>query len=427
MHAETATRTISARTSDFGGLVMEDLIEIQIVDAMDMLSMSVLVLFLGMYLNHKIRLLSENYIPPAVTGGLLFSLVTWLVYSQLGIQVEFDMRIRDLLLLVFFSTVGLSARMKTVAAGGKSLAILVCVAAVFLVLQNTVGIAIALWREAHPAYGLLAGSISFAGGHGTAIAWGAVAEEAGFERASEIALAFATFGLVAGGLVGGPIARRLMRTAHLEGSTEEMSDDGLEITRELADPTEWMRPVLVTLLALALCVSFGDLVNRHLFVREVRLPGFLTAMFIGILVTNFADTIRRPLAHATIGRFGEISLHIFLAMSMMAIELWALDDLGSVIMIVLVAQVLLMTVFAVFVVFRFMGSDYDAVVIASGFVGMGLGATPVAIANMNAVTHRYGPSTKAFLVVPLVGAFFIDILNAGTINVFIDLIRNYLI
>ncbi len=392
-----------------------------------MLALSVVVLFLGMYLNRRFRFLSENYIPPAVTGGLIFSVATWLVYDQLSIQLEFDMRIRDLLLLVFFSTVGLSARVKTVVAGGKSLAILVGVAAVFLVLQNTVGVAIALMRGAHPAYGLLAGSISFAGGHGTAIAWGAVAEEAGFARAGEIGLAFATFGLVAGGLVGGPIARRLMRSGGLEGSVEEVYKDGPKIAKELADPTEWIYPVLVTLLALALCVSLGDLVNRYLFMRDVRLPGFLTAMFVGILVTNFADTIRRPLAHATIDRFGEVSLHIFLAMSMMAIELWALDDMASVIMIVLVAQVLLMTVFAVFVVYRFMGRNYDAVVIAAGFVGMGLGATPVAIANMNAVTHRYGPSTKAFLVVPLVGAFFIDILNAGTINFFIDVIRNYLV
>jgi len=405
---------------------MEEAIQIQKIEAMDVLSLSVLVLFLGMYLNRKFRFLSENYIPPAVTGGLIFSIATWLLYVQLGIQVEFDMRIRDLFLLVFFSTVGLSARMKTVIAGGRSLAVLVVVAAVFLALQNSVGVAIALASGAHPAYGLLAGSISFAGGHGTAIAWGAVAEEAGFARATEIGLAFATFGLVTGGLVGGPIARRLMRTGGLEGSVEEISDDGAKIMSELADPTEWIRPVLVTLLALALCVSFGDLVNRYLFEQDVRLPGFLTAMFIGILVTNVADTIRRPLAHSTIDRFGEVSLHIFLAMSMMAIELWVLDDAASTIMIVLVAQVLLMTVFAVFVVYRVMGRNYDAVVIAAGFVGMGLGATPVAIANMNAVTHRYGPSTKAFLVVPLVGAFFIDLLNAGTINVFIDLIRNYL-
>jgi ESS family glutamate:Na+ symporter len=407
--------------------MMEEGIRIQHVVAMDMLSLSVLVLFLGMYLNRKIRFLSENYIPPAVTGGLLFSVATWLVYVQFDIQVEFDMRIRDLLLLVFFSTVGLSARMKTLVAGGRSLAILVCVAAVFLALQNSLGIAIALLLDAHPAYGLLAGSVSFAGGHGTAIAWGAVAEEAGLVGASGIGLTFATFGLVSGGLVGGPIARWLMQSGGLEGSLEEDRDDGLDITSDDDDPMAWLYPVLTTLLVLAICVSVGDLVNRYLFVREVRLPGFLTAMFIGILVTNFADTVRRPLARATLDRFGEVSLHIFLAMSMMTIELWALGNAASAIMIVLVAQILLMTIFAVFVVYRVMGRDYDAVVIAAGFAGMGLGATPIAIANMDAITTRYGPSAKALLVVPLVGAFFIDLLNAGTINFFIGLIRTYLV
>jgi ESS family glutamate:Na+ symporter len=150
-------------------------------------------------------------------------------------------------------------------------------------------------------------------------------------------------------------------------------------------------------------------------------------MFVGILVTNLADTIRKPLARATIDRFGEVSLHIFLAMSMMTIQLWALGNAASAILFVLVAQILLMTIFAIWVVYRVMGRDYDAIVIAAGFAGLGLGATPVAIANMNAVTARYGPSTKAFLVVPLVGAFFIDLLNAGTINFFIRLIRNHLL
>jgi ESS family glutamate:Na+ symporter len=407
--------------------MMEESIRLQEIAAMDMLSLSVLVLFSGMYLSRKIRFLSENYIPPAVIGGLLFSLATWLIYAQLNIQLEFDMRIRDLLLLVFFSTVGLSARMRTLAAGGRSLAILVGVAAVFLVLQNSLGIAIAMLWDAHPAYGLLAGSVSFAGGHGTAIAWGAAAEEAGFVGASELGLAFATFGLVAGGLVGGPIARWLIQSDGLEGSTEEGPDVGLEIKNDRDDPIAWLYPVLTTLLVLALCVSLGDLVNRYLSMREIRLPGFLTAMFVGIIITNFADTIRRPLARVTIDRFGEISLHLFIAMSMMTVQLWAFGSALNAIVMVLVCQVLLMTIFAVFVVYRVMGRDYDAVVMAAGFAGLGLGATPVAIANMDAVTGRFGASTKAFLVVPLVGAFFIDLLNAGTIKFFIGLIKNYLV
>ncbi len=401
--------------------------EVVIVEPMDMLSMSILVLFVGMYLNRKIRFLAENYIPPAVTGGLLFSLATLLIYQLAEIEVDFDMKFRDLLLLVFFSTVGLSARLRTLAAGGRVLVLLVAAAGVFLLLQNAVGIAIAMLRGAHPGYGLLAGSIAFAGGHGTAIAWGQLAEDAGFEGASAIGLAFATFGLVAGGLVGGPIARRLMERYRPEPPAPEPDVEPRPGTPEAATEESWLYTVLLTLLLLALCVSLGDFVHRFLSYRGTTLPGFLTSMFVGILLTNVADTLKRPLATATIDRFGEVALNVFLAMSMMAIELWTLGSAATVIMIVLFAQVLLMTIFAILVVFRLVGRDYDAVVIAAGFAGLGLGATPVAIANMNAVTSRYGPSPKAFIVVPLVGAFFIDLLNAGTINFLIGVIRRHLL
>ena len=173
--------------------------------------------------------------------------------------------------------------------------------------------------------------------------------------------------------------------------------------------------------------NLGDLVNRYLSMRDILLPGFLTSMFVGILLTNLADVTERPLSKATIDRFGDVALNVFLAMSMMAIQLWTLTSAAAVIMVVLLAQILLMTIFAVFIVFRVMGRDYHAVVIASGFAGLGLGATPVAIANMNALTSRYGPSPQAFLVVPLVGAFFLDLLNAGTIKFFIRVIRNHLL
>ena len=368
--------------------------EVVTIQPMDMLSMSILVLFIGVYLNRKIRFLGDNYIPPAVTGGLLFAIVTLLIYSFAAVEINFDMAFRDLLLLVFFSTVGLSARFSTLAEGGRALALLVLVAGVFLILQNSVGIGIAMIAGAHPAYGLLAGSISFAGGHGTAIAWGQVAEDAGLEGALAIGLAFATFGLVAGGLVGGPIARRLMEHYQPQLPTDE-SETGVteQVDASTAEVTEgnWLYTVLMALLMLALCVSLGDVVNRFLSYRGTTLPGFLTSMFVGILLTNFADAMKRPLAMATIDRFGEVALNVFLAMSMMAIQLWTLTSAAAVIMIVLLAQVLLMTIFAIFVVFRVMGRNYDAVVIATGFAGLGLGATPVAIANMNSVTSRYGP------------------------------------
>jgi ESS family glutamate:Na+ symporter len=390
-------------------------------DTMEMLAISIGVLFLGMFLNRKVRFLGDNYIPPAVTGGLLFAVGTMLVYYVVDLEVSFDMRLRDLLLLVFFSTVGLSARLQSLAAGGKALAILTVVAAVFLVVQNTLGIAIAMLGDYRPAYGLMAGSVSFAGGHGTAIAWGQVAEDAGLEGAIGLGMAFATFGLVAGGLVGGPVARRLIaRTALPQGAASSALDPG-DVEAE-ARTQDWLYSVLSALFVIALCVSLGEAVNQWLLGGGFRLPGFLTAMFVGIVITNSMDFMKKPLQTAVLDRFGEVSLNIFLAMSMMAIQLWTLASAFAVITIVLLAQVLLMTVFAVLIVYRVMGRDYDAVVIASGFTGLGLGATPVAIANMDAVTARYGPSTKAFLVVPLVGAFFIDLLNAGTINFFIRLL-----
>ena len=399
------------------------------VPLMDMLSLSILVLFVGMYLNRKIHFLGDNYIPPAVTGGLLFATGVTLVYSYADIQLEFDMRLRDLLLLVFFSTVGLSARLKTLAGGGKALLVLVLLAGVFLFLQNAVGIAIALSRDAHPGYGLMAGSISFAGGHGTAIAWGQVAEDAGLEGAASLGLALATFGLVAGGLVGGPIARRLIEHRQATMPTPHAEESIVDAVSEVVENDEenWLFNVLVSILVLSLCVSLGDIVNRNLSDHGLRLPGFLTSMFVGIVIVNLTDLLRKPLNMEFVEKFSALSLNIFLAMSMMAIQLWTLATVAQAIFIVLVLQVLLMTLFAIYVIFRAMGSDYDAVVIAAGFAGMGLGATPVAIANMNAITSRLGPSTRAFLVVPLVGAIFIDLLNAGTINFLIGVIRDYLV
>lgn len=404
--------------------------EISIVEVplMDMLSLSIVVLFVGMYLNQKIRLLKENYIPPAVTGGLLFATGVTLVYSFADIQLEFDMRLRDILLLVFFSTVGLSARFRALAAGGKALLVLVVIAAVFLILQNTVGVAIAISRDVNPGWGLIAGSISFAGGHGTAIAWGQVAEDAGMKGASSIGVAFATFGLVAGGLVGGPIARRLIDRRQISMPTPQAEESLADSVSEMVknSDADWLFNVLVSILVLSLCVSLGDIVNRNLSGLGLRLPGFLTSMLVGIVIVNMTDLFQKSLNMEFVEKFSALSLNIFLAMSMMAIQLWTLAAAAQAIFIVLVLQVLLMTLFAIYVVFRVMGRDYDAVVIASGFAGMGLGATPVAIANMNAITSQYGPSTKAFLIVPLVGAFFIDILNAGTIKVFIQIMHDYL-
>lgn len=392
----------------------------------DGLILSIVVLFVGLFLNRRVRLLRENFIPPAVTGGIICSAITAVIFFTADLEISFDLQIRDVLLLVFFSTIGLSAKLKTLLPGGKALAILVGAAAIFLIFQDAMGVSIALLFGAHPGYGLMAGSVSLAGGHGTAIAWGDQAEAAGLVGAGELGIAFATFGLVAGGVLGGPIARRLLEKNNLSGPKAEVN--GSETTSNADDGGAGeLYAILTAILILTVCVAIGDSVNRFLFDKDVLLPGFLTAMFVGIFITNAADMLRLRFNAVTVDKFGEVALNLFLAMSLMSMQLWVLAGAVGPILIALLLQMLVIALFATFVVFRVMGRDYDAAVMSAGFVGLGLGATPVAIANMDSITLRYGPSAKAFLVVPLVGAFFIDVLNAGTIKFFINVISKWLI
>ena len=386
----------------------------------DVLIVAIVVWFLGTWLTDRISFLKHYNIPAAVTGGLICSLLVTAVYVFLDRQLSFDMRIRDVLLLVFFSTIGLSAKLRLLAEGGKALMILLAVAAVFLILQDVTGVMLAKLMGVHPAYGLFGGSISLAGGHGTAIAWGNEAAKAGMPQAGEIGLAFATFGLIAGGVIGGPIGEWLIRRNNLR-DPEQLKSSVDKDNDAMLPHAAPLSGVLGTLLVLAICVEAGDLVNRLLFSRGVTLPGFLTSMMVGIILTNGADLFRVKLSETAIDRGAEVSLQLFLCMSLMSMQLWTLVQSIGPIMIVMAAQMLLMTLFAVWVVFRVMGRDYDASVIAAGFSGLGLGATPVGIANMNAMTSKYGPSPKAFLVIPLIGAFFIDLTNALVIKFFIGL------
>ena len=396
------------------------------VASVDMLSLSIVVLFVGMYLNRKVRVLRENFIPPAVTGGLIFSVGATLMYFAFDIELEFDLWLRDLFLLVFFTTVGLSARLRLLVAGGKALAKLIAVAAVFLVLQDLTGVGLAMLVDVAPGYGLMGGSISLAGGHGTAIAWGKEAEAAGLVGAEAIGISFATFGLIAGGLLGGPVAKRLIRKHGLKPSAraEKTVTDSNDATPPHAE--DRLFNVLRTLLYLAVCISAGNGVNRFLFSEGVLLPGFLVAMLFGILLTNVFSEIGRPMDVTIVDRFGEISLNLFLAMSMMSMQLWLLADSANLIVFLLIAQVVVMTLYAGVIVFRVMGADYDASVISAGFVGLGLGATPVAIANVDSVAKRFGTSVKALIVIPLTGAFFIDVMNAAVIKFFVEIITRWL-
>lgn len=391
------------------------------LEGTDVVILSVLVLYVGNFLTRKIPFLKKYNIPSAVTGGLICSGVVAAIFSWTGTKITFDLAIRDLLLLVFFSTIGLGAKFKVLAAGGKLLAILVVAAFVFLVLQDLTGVLMAKLMGANPGLGLFGGSISFAGGHGTAIAWGQEATKAGIVGAAELGIACATFGLIAGGLIGGPIAQRLINKHNLKPTGDTQPE---KVAEPETRPEQLQSPILIkhrldALLVIAICVGLGDTINRWLFSEGVMLPGFLTAMFVGILITNFGSMMGFQLNESVVSNANELSLQLFLAMSLMSMQLWMLAKAIGPILLVVFAQGLVITIFATFIVFRLMGRNYDAAVISAGFCGLGLGATPIAIANMSAVTGKYGPSPKAFIVVPLVGAFFIDIMNAVVIKYFI--------
>jgi ESS family glutamate:Na+ symporter len=342
-----------------------------------------------------------------------------IIYLATSRQIDFDLALRDELLLVFFGTIGLSAKFKSLMTGGKALAILVICSVGFLILQDVAGIGVAILFGGHPAYGLLAGSISFAGGHGSAISYGQLASDQGLSGAMELGLACATFGLIAGGVIGGPIARRLITKYGVSGEIEKQAFvPGPEETSEAGPVT--LNGMLNSIFVLTICIAAGAAVNEWIVERaEMPLPGFLTAMFVGILITNGIDFTKTELHKPSISLCSDVSLQLFLAMSLMSLQLWTLGGAIGPLLAILLVQIGVMVVFALYVVFPAMGRDYDAAVIASGFSGLGLGATPVGIANMHAVTEKYGASQKAFLVVPLVGAFFLDIANATIIQAFL--------
>lgn len=392
-----------------------------LVSGSDIVILAIVVLWIGNLITARIHILSRYSIPVAVTGGLLCSVIVAVINSTTNITITFDMHLRDELLLVFFSTIGISAKFSRLQTGGKALGILTICAFVFLVLQDATGVLMVKLFGGHPALGLFAGSMSLAGGHGTAIAWGRDAVEAGLTNAKVIGIAFATFGLLTGGVIGGPIAEWLIKKNNLSPREDVDLDEVKGDKHENHNTPMTMESAFRLLFVLSVCLSFGELVNRWLFSNDIKLPGFLTAMMVGIAITNIAEKRGRPLQVKHYDWIGTVALQLFLAMSLMSMDLTSVADSFGMIFVILNIQAIVLTLFAVLIIFRVMGRDYDAAVIVGGFCGLGMGATPVAMANMSAVTQKYGPSFKAFLVIPLVGAFFIDLLNALVIKFFLGL------
>lgn len=392
------------------------------LDARQTLIIAILVLYLGRYINGKVNLLRDYNIPEPVTGGLLASILFGLIYWLADIEVNFDMANRNMLLIVFFTTIGLSSRIDVLREGGKSLVALLFLAIGYLFIQNLAGIGIASATGAPPVLGLLTGSVSLSGGHGTAIAWAPTfGREYGIPFAMEIGLACATFGLIFGGVIGGPIARFLIWRHKL---TPEQSGELTVGFRYKEHEIINVDGILKVLLVISIAIGIGIHLNDLLDQWGLKLPDFVTCLFAGIILTNslprFMPKYQWPTGTRSLALVSDVSLGLFLAMSLMSLQLWALADLAGSMLILLGVQVLLITLYTVFIVFKVLGADYEAAVICSGYSGLALGATPTAIANMTAVTKALGPAPRAFVVVPLVGAFFIDLSNAMIINLLLS-------
>ncbi|MCF1957130.1 sodium/glutamate symporter [Proteus columbae] len=393
------------------------------LDVYGTLVAATLVLLIGRKLVKSVPFLERYTIPEPVAGGLLVAVLLLAFKSFMDWEVSFDLSLKDPLMLAFFATIGLNANLASLKAGGKALFIFIFVVVGLLLVQNTVGIALAEMLGLDPLMGLLAGSITLSGGHGTGAAWGKTfVENYGFMSASEVAMACATFGLVLGGLIGGPVARYLIKNIPTPG----LGADDHEMPTAFEKPTTGRMitsmVLLETIAMIAICLMAGTFLSQLLEGTPFSLPTFVCVLFIGVILSNSLSMLGfYRVFDRAVSVLGNVSLSLFLAMALMSLKLWELASLAIPMLVILGVQAGVMALYAIFVTFRVMGKNYDAAILAAGHCGFGLGATPTAIANMQAVTDRFGPSHLAFLVVPMVGAFFIDIVNAIVIKLYLML------
>jgi ESS family glutamate:Na+ symporter len=391
-------------------------------------TLGVIVLFLGKRLTQTSGFLKEYSIPEPVSGGILVSVLFTIIFYTTSVEVEFNLQARDFLLVYFFTTIGINASLRDLIKGGRPLIILLVVTIGYMLVQNLTGLGVASAMGQPYAVGLLSGSISLIGGHGTAIAWAPkVGEQFGLTSAMEIGIASATFGLILASIMGGPIAKFLIKKHNLKSTESGQLDVGS--ADDDKDKSINVYQFLDAILAIHVCIIFGLLLNELVSNLGLELPLFVTCLFAGILISNLMPKslprltgTKWPSNSPAVALIADLSLSTFLAMSLMSMQLWALVDLAGPIFVILAAQFIVAIIVAIFIVFPAMGKNYDAAVICSGFGGISLGSTPTAMANMSAVAQKYGKSHQAFIIVPLVCAFFIDIANAIMIPYFMSLI-----
>jgi ESS family glutamate:Na+ symporter len=401
------------------------------LDLLQTLSLAALVYFGGIQLRKRIAWLDRLNIPAAVVGGLLFTTLVLLLRNW-SITIQLDTSMQATLSVAFFTSIGMGASLALLRAGGIQVLIFLVLATLFCLVQNFLGIAIAMGFDENPLLGVMAGSVTLVGGPATGLAFAPVFEEAGLRGAGPLALTAATAGIVCGGLVGGPVGTRLIRRFGLAtpvsprtgatavANTEpDPSTDTIVVEVERED-SAFIRNLVV----LALAMGLGSLVSAEIQSLGVTLPAYIGAMLVASVLRNLDDvTGWLRIGQGTMEFAGNLALNIFLVVALMNLKLWELAGLALPLFVILVAQVIVVVLFALTVSFRVMGKDYESAVMASGFIGFVLGTTANAVANMRALVARFGAAPRAFLVVPLVGAFFIDFANAIIITFFVNWLK----
>ena len=397
------------------------------LDLLQTLTLAAVVYFLGLVLRQRIKILDRLNIPSAVVGGLVFAALV-LVTRDRVLNLELDTSMQATLNVAFFTTIGMGASVAVLRAGGIQVVTFLLLSILFCFIQNFVGMGVAQAFGEHPLLGVLAGSVTLVGGPATGLAFAPQFEQAGMQGAAVVAITAATFGIVCGGILGGPVGTRLIRTYGLESGGASRA----ELKAELTDHSDHLvvevdredTPLIRNMVVLALAMGIGSVVSYFIQKMGVTLPAYIGAMAIASILRNVDDPNGWfKIDHKAMEFMGNTALNLFLVVALMNLKLWQLWDLAVPLATILLLQVVIVALAAYFASFRAMGKDYDSAVMASGFIGFVLGTTANAVANMRALVARYGPAPRAFLVVPLVGAFFIDFFNALIITLFLNWLK----
>ncbi|MDX9917120.1 MAG: sodium/glutamate symporter [Gudongella sp.] len=391
--------------------VLEGILNIN-VDVASTLAFAAILLLLGYFVKNKVKLLDKYCIPAPVVGGFIFMFITWIGFSTGTFSFNFQNIFQDIFMLAFFTTVGLGASFALLKKGGKLLIIYWLVAGVISIIQNILGIGISKVIGLEAPYALLSSAISMIGGHGAALSYGNTFAEMGFEAGPLVGAAAATFGLISAVLVGGPLGRRLIEKNNLRPDKDETFDMSVTEINIASGEKLSSLDVIKNVSAIIISMAIGTIASGWVSkLIGMGFPNYVGAMFVAVILRNLNEKFRfYKFDFALVDEIGNVMLNLYLSLALMTLKLWELAGLIGGVMIVLLAQVVVMILLAYFVVFRILGSNYDAAVMVSGLAGHGLGATPSAIVNMTAVNEKYGMSRKAMMIVPIVGAFLVDII-----------------